>query len=53
MDKVDLMLMDATQQIDVLKQALVKEVDPAKISKTAKIPYKIHLVREALLYREH
>lgn len=51
MDKVDLMLRNATQQFKALRLALVDEVDPASISRTAKIPFKILLAREALLYR--
>lgn len=51
MDKVAKMLRDATQQFQALRQALVNEVDPASISTVAKIPFKIILAREALLYR--
>jgi len=51
MDKVELMLESATQQFEELRLALVREVDPASISTISKIPFKILLARETLLYR--
>lgn len=51
MDKVELLLEEATQQFKKLRLALVREVDPASISTIATIPYKILLARETLLYR--
>lgn len=51
MDKVDVMLEEAIQHFETLRLALIKEVDPARISTIAKIPFKILLARETLLYR--
>jgi len=48
---VDDLLVEARERVGLLSQSLPKSIDPAGISLTAKIPYKVLIYRESIIWR--